>query len=191
MTQIGNRAGIRVGVLCSLASSLVILFCVTACGAVSTASGRSSRPALSVGTAVSRRSPAAALTQWLQQVVRGNYRAACQDMVPPLGSIPTPVRIPGDICSSSSSRVLSELAHLHGNFTIDGITPRSSIRIVTTHIKATTATVRGTDISISGTTLTSRMVAHSTGVKPGEFNISFMLSRVRGSWYVTGMNLAL
>jgi hypothetical protein len=33
------------------------------------------------------------------------------------------------------------------------------------------------------------MVAHSTGVKPGQFSISFELSRISGAWYVTGLNM--
>ncbi len=191
MTQIGNRAGTRIYVLCQLACALTVLFCASACGAASTASGGSPSPAPSTGAAVSRRTPTAALAQWLQLVVRGDYGAACQDMVPPLGSIPTPTPVPADACSSKSSRVLSGLAHLHGNFAIDGITPRTSITVATAHVAGTSATVRGTDIHVSRTTLTSLMVAHSTGVQPGQFSISFTLSHARGAWYVTGVNMSI
>ena len=35
------------------------------------------------------------------------------------------------------------------------------------------------------------MIAHGKGVKPGQFSISFTLSRARGAWYVTGMNMSI
>jgi len=92
-------------------------------------------------------------------------------------------------CASTSSGSASTLTHLHDNFTVDGITPRSSITVATAHVTGTSATVSGTDIHVSGTTLTSLIVAHSTGVKPGQFSISFKLSRIRGAWYVTDMNM--
>lgn len=191
MTHIGNRAGTRIRVLCPLACALALLFCASACGAASTVSGGSPGPAPSTGAAVSRRTPAPALTQWLRLLVRGDYRAACQDMFLPLGSIPTPVPVAANACSSKSSRVRAELALLHANFAIDGITPHTSITVATAHVTGTSATVRGTDIHISRTTLTSLMVAHSTRVQRGQVGISFTLSRARGIWYVTGMNMGL
>ena len=191
MTQIQNRARTRsrIRVLCPLACALAILFCASACDAAPPASGGSPSPAPSA--AVSRRTPAAALTQWMLLVVHGDYPAACKDMIPPPGSIRMPIPVPADACSSKSSPVLSGLADMHRNFVIDGITPHTSITVATAHVTGTSATVRGTDIHISGTTLTSLMIAHGTGVKPGQFNISFKLLHVRGAWYVTGMNMSL
>lgn len=181
MTEVQNRAGTlsRIGVPCLLA--LAILFCASACGAAS-----------STGAAASRRTPASALTQWLELVVRGDYGAACKDMDPPRHSIPPPpYPIPANLCSSKPSSLTSmipELTGLHHNFAIDGITPHTSITVATTHAKGALTTVSGSDIHISRTTLTSLMTAHGTGVKPGQFNISFTLWRASGEWYVTGIN---
>jgi hypothetical protein len=116
-------------------------------------------------------------------VVHGSYGAACQDMGAAL------ISKNARVCMSSAG--LNTLTHMHQNFTIDGLTPRSSITVTAARVKGTTATVDGTDIHVSGTTLTSLMVAHSTGVKPGQFSISFLLSRIRGGWYVTNMNMSL
>ena len=87
-------------------------------------------------------------------------------------------------CASSKT-----LTALHGNFTVDGITPGTPIRVAAAHVTGTSANVSGTDIHVSGTSLTSLMIAHATGVKPGQFTISFKLSRISGAWYVTDMNM--
>ena len=73
--------------------------------------------------------------------------------------------------------------------TTDGITPSSAIKVVSAPSAGTSQTVSGTEIQVSGTTLTDLMVAHSTGVKPGQLSISFTLSRLGGGWYVTDMNM--
>jgi hypothetical protein len=78
---------------------------------------------------------------------------------------------------------------LHGNFVTDGITPGTPVSVPAAQVTGTTATVNGTDIHLSGTTLASLMAAHSTGVKPGQLAIQFRLSRLSGCWYVTGMTM--
>jgi hypothetical protein len=53
------------------------------------------------------------------------------------------------------------------------------------------AAISGMNVHVDGTTLTALMIAHATGVKPGQFDISFQLQRVGGAWYVTDMNMNL
>jgi hypothetical protein len=156
----------------AFAAALAILLCASAC-ANGTASG--------TGAAVSRSTPGAALTDWLRQVVRGDYRAACHDTATTPASAPTSARG----CASWSRLMHS----LHENFTVDRITPQSPITIVAAHVRGTSATISGTRIRVSGTTLTSLMIKHSTGVNPSQFSISFPLSRVRGAWYVAGLKM--
>jgi hypothetical protein len=38
-------------------------------------------------------------------------------------------------------------------------------------------------------TLDALILAHSTGVKPGQVDLSFMLSQIDGAWYWSGLNL--
>lgn len=187
MTEIQRRAGTLsgIGAPCLLTCALAILFCASACGAAS-----------STGTAASRRTPASALTQWLEQVARGDFAAACRDMDPPRHSTPPPpYPIPAKLCSSkpssSSTSMIPEITSLHQNFAHDGITPHTSITVAPTHPKGALTTVSGTDIHVSHTTLTALMTAHGKGVKRGQFNISFTLWRAEGQWYVTGVNLSL
>lgn len=156
----------------AFAAALAVLLCASAC-ASGTASG--------TGAAVSRSTPGAALTDWLRQVVRGDYRAACQDTATATASAPTSAK-----GCASWSRIMHAL---HGNFTVDRITPQSPITIVAAHVRGTSATISGTGIRVSGTTLTSLMLKHSTGVNPSQFSISFPLKRIRGAWYVAGLNM--
>jgi len=127
-------------------------------------------------------SPSAAMTRWLQQVVRGDYAAVCRDMGVVAGATPGPTPFSATTCAST-------LTHLHDNFATDGLTPQSPITIGTVGTSGDSATIDGTDVHVSGTTLTSLMVAHSTGVQPGQFSISFKLSRIGTTWYVTDMNM--
>jgi hypothetical protein len=128
-----------------------------------------------------------AVTRWLQQVVRGDYSTACQDMGGASSSTAAPAPYSATACASTGP--VSTLTHLHDNFTVDGITSRSSITAPTAHVTGTSATVDGTEIYVSGKTLTALIVAHSTGVKPGQFSISFDLTRISGAWYITNMNM--
>jgi hypothetical protein len=180
----GARSHIRA--LRPLASAVAILFCACAC-----ASG-----AISTGAVVNRSTPGAVLTHYLHQIARGDYGAACQDMAGPLPGRPAPAPASATDCTSKSSVLLSTdhlrgFNALHRSFTGMGITPQSSITVAAAHVTGRKATVDGTDIHVLGTTLTSLMVAHSTGVQPGQFSISFELSRISGAWYVTGMDMSL
>jgi hypothetical protein len=177
--------------------------CVSACSsgtAAGTASGpaaqgqataaRAPQSAATVATpvtqgsaaAVDRTSPGAVLADWMHQVVRGDYTAACQDMRQPgLSASRSQTE-----CVSSQGRVA--LNALHANFTTDGIRPATPISAVA-HVTGTSATVGGGDVNVAGKTLNSLIIAHSTGVNGKNFDIGFDLTRMDGKWYVTNMNM--
>jgi hypothetical protein len=138
---------------------------------------------------VDRSTPGAALTHWLQQVVRGNYPAACLDMAGGSSSTASPAPYSAKTCAATSTSAARTLTRLHDNFSIDGITPQSSITVGTTQATGTSATVDGKDIQVSGSSLTALMIAHGTNVQSGQFAISFILSRLSGAWYVTNLNM--
>jgi hypothetical protein len=185
-TQNHTGARSRIRALRPLASALATLFCACACasGAISPAGGSSS-PAPSTGVAVNRSTPGAVLTHWLHQMVRGDYGAACQDMAVPLPGRPAPTPYSATFCASKSFADDAAFTGLHDTFTTVGITPRSSITVATAQVTGTNATVDGTDIHVLGTTLTSLIAAHSTGLQPGKFSITFGLWHISGAWYVT------
>jgi len=180
--------------LVSLAAAVAAACCASACAGAttSTASGAPASTSADSGTpsgqgqgtiAASRSTPGAVVADWIHQVAAGNRSAACQDM-----------REPGLSAQRSATACMSAkgtttLTALHGNFVTDGIRPSTPISVATAHVTGTNATVSGSDVHLSGTTLDLLMVAHSTGIKPGQLTIAFELSRVDGAWYVTGMNM--
>jgi len=190
----GRRPRIRPARPLAPLAALAAACCVSACGAgtTSTASGApansgapasSATPAAQAAAAVSRSTPGAVLTDWLRQVAVGNRSAACKDM-----------REPGLSAQRSAAACISAagattFTALHGNFVIDGIRSSTPISVAAAHVTGTNATVSGSDIHVSATTLDSLMAAHSTGVKPGQITLAFDLSRIDGAWYVTGMNM--
>ena len=150
--------------------------------AVASASGTPA--AQDQGTAAAGHStPGAALADWMHQVAAGNRSAACHDM-----------REPGYSAEKGQSLCMSSAAAasfngMHTNFVTDGIKPSTPISVTGAQVNGTQATISGNQVHLSGTTLDSLMVAHSTGVKPGQFDMSFKLSKVDGAWYVGDVNM--
>lgn len=166
----------------SLAGGLAILCCVSAC-----ASG-----APPTGAAAGRSTPAGAFSQWLRHVVKGDYPAACQDMAGATSRTSTAtVPYTARDCTAKAATADLELTALHKNFADDGITPQTPITVSKTHVTGNSATISGSEIHVSGTTLASLMARHSTGVKPGQLTLSFQLLRRHSAWYVTNINMAV
>jgi hypothetical protein len=163
----------------AVAGALAILCGTTGCarGAASASSGGPPGMPRPATVSAGRGTPGTAFTHWMGDVVRGDFAAACRDMGSP------------SACTSRSPKALAAFRALHGNFTADGIAPRAAITVAHVHVTGTRATIDGTNIHIAGTTLTSLMVKHSTGLKRGQLSISFELSRSHNAWYVTSMNL--
>jgi hypothetical protein len=150
----------------------------------------STTPATSASAAASSASsasndqatPASALTHYLSQIVNGDYSAICSQMQSVASSMPTPTSVP-------SSECISGVTSFHQNFVTDGLTPASTFTVDGVKSTGKTVTINGKDIHVAGTTLTALMVAHSTGIQSGQLDISFELSQIDGSWYVTNMNM--
>jgi hypothetical protein len=181
-----------------LAGALAACCCVAACasGSASTAAttaatattpaaaGQASSPAAS--TANVRGTPKAVLADWLHQVVAGDYKAACADMADPTGKAAPGPRA---AAACAASKAVTTLSALHDNFTVDGLKAATPISVASAQVTGTKATVSGTQVNASGKTLTSLMIAHSTGATAKSFGISFKLSKVDGGWYVTDLNM--
>jgi hypothetical protein len=170
-----------------LAGALAIVAGASACsGGSSPAASGLSRQA---GTGAGRGTPSGSLAYWLGQVVAGNDTAACEDMAEPLKGSAAPRPNTANACASKSNPSSAGVSALHTNFAADGIRPGNSFRIGAVHIAGKIAGVKATDIHVAGSTLTSVMLKHSTGVKPGQLKLSFLLMRFHRAWYVTGVNL--
>ena len=135
-------------------------------------------------TSADQATPAAALTHQLQQIVNGDYTAICQEDSKIAAAMPTPTSIPTAVC-------VSTITDLHENFATDGLTKNSTFTIDPVKVTGDSATISGTNVHVAGSTLTALMIAHSTGVQSGQFDISFQEQRISGAWYVTNMNMNL
>jgi hypothetical protein len=182
--------------LVPLAGALAAACCVAGCasGAGSTASTAATAASPTSSPAASpadiHGTPGAVLADWLHQIVVGDYKSACADMADTSKkAVPTPG--PSAATACAASKAVGTLSALHGNFTADGLKPATPISVPSAHVTGTTATVDGTKVHVSGTTLSSVMIAHSTGVTSKSFSISFDLAKIDGGWYVTdlGMNI--
>ena len=175
----------------ALAPALLVGACSSTAGSTSvstsTSSTTSTTPAATSSgssTSAGQATPAAALTQQLQQIVNGDYTAICQEDSMVAAAMPTPTSIPTSAC-------VSTLTELHQNFATDGLTKDSTFTIDPVKASGDSATISGTNVHVAGSTLTALMIAHSTGVQSGQFDISFVVSRISGAWYVTNMNMNL
>lgn len=178
-----------------LAAALAPALLVGACSSTasstsvstSTSSTTSTTPAATSSassTSAGQATPAAALTQQLRQIMNGDYTAICQEDSMIAAAMPTPTSIPTSAC-------VSTLTELHQNFATDGLTKNSTFTIDPVKASGDSATISGTNVHVAGSTLTALMIAHSTGVQSGQFDISFVVSRISGAWYVTNMNMNL
>jgi len=178
-----------------LAAALAPALLVSACSSTasstsastSTSTTTSTTPAATSSassTSAGQGTPAAALTHQLQQIVNGDYTAICQEDSMIAAAMPTPTSIPTSVC-------VSTLTDLHKNFATDGLTTNSTFTIDPVKASGDSATISGTNVHVAGSTLTALMTAHSTGVQSGQLDISFVMSRISGAWYVTNMNMNL
>ena len=175
----------------ALAPALLVGACSSTAGSTSvstsTSSTTSTTPAATSSTSstsAGQATPAAALTQQLRQIMNGDYTAICQEDSMVAAAMPTPTSIPTSAC-------VSTLTELHQNFATDGLTKNSTFTIDPVKASGDSATISGTNVHVAGSTLTALMIAHSTGVQSGQFDISFVVSRISGAWYVTNMNMNL
>jgi hypothetical protein len=173
-----------------LLTTVLAACCVSACGIAPAASTASTTYSSHAGTstpaeqgptasAASRSTPGAALTNWIHHVAAGDRRGACDDMAARSSQMAA--------CMSAAG--MATFTSLHGNFVADGIRSSTPIRVTGAHVTGPNATISSSEIRVAGTTLHTLMLKHSTGIKPGQFSLSFGLSRVGGAWYVTTMNM--
>ena len=171
-----------VGACSSTASSTSVSTSTSSTTSTTPAAASSASSASS--TSAGQATPAAALTQQLRQIMNGDYTAICQEDSMIAAAMPTPTSIPTSVC-------VSTLTDLHKNFATDGLTTNSTFTIDPVKASGDSATISGTNVHVAGSTLTALMTAHSTGVQSGQFDISFVMSRISGAWYVTNMNMNL
>lgn len=171
---------------------LAAAFSVSACGitsATTTGSGTysahasASTPATQDRATASRRTPGAALANYVRDTAVGNRSAACEDA----GA----ATVSGGMKECMGPAGTPAWNSLHKDFASFGIGPGTPIRVTVPHFTGESVTISAGDVRVAGTTLLVLILRHSTGIKPGQFSMSWVMERIDGAWYATNMNMNL
>jgi hypothetical protein len=130
------------------------------------------------------------LADWVGAVIAGDYKRACTDMADVSASPPKVYTAatcdPANAEIKTMERVLKGLRE---TFTPANSTGKPEVQVTGPAPTGDSATIAADKITVNGKTLDEVVLANSTGVKPGETNITFGVSKVEGGWYVTDFNL--
>lgn len=149
------------------------------------------------GATSSASTPATALAAWVSDVVEGDYLAACSKMALPADGTATGTPVPGTaaLCTkptksgTTSATPESIIKDLHPSFTPKSLSGQPSVTVVPVTAAGSDVTVDAKQISIDGTPLVQVIAANSTGVTAAQLQVTFALTRLNGSWYVSNFNL--
>lgn len=131
-----------------------------------------------------------ALARWIGAVVSGNFEQACSVMAD-ADQAPPKVFSP-ETCAGEDKTVKSlhtVLDGLHTAFTPDNAANPPKVEVAGPAATGDSAKIAADKISVEGKTLDDIVLSHSTGVKPGQTNITFSLQKVKEAWYVTNFDL--
>lgn len=141
--------------------------------------------------------PATALAAWVSDVVEGDYLAACSKMALPANGTATGTPIPGTaaLCTkptrfgTASTSPESIIKALHPSFTPKSLSGKPVVTVVPVAATGSSVSVDAKQISIDGTPLVQVIASNSTGVSAAQLQVTFALTRLNGSWYVSDFNL--
>ncbi|VVJ17558.1 Uncharacterised protein [Amycolatopsis camponoti] len=131
-----------------------------------------------------------ALARWVGAVVSGDFVQACSVMAD-TGQAPpktfTPEACAGQDKTMKAMRKV--LDGLHTAFTPDNAANPPKVEVAGPAATGDSAKIAAEKISVEGKKLDDIVLSHSTGVKPGQTNITFGLQKVEEAWYVTKFDL--
>ena len=149
------------------------------------------------GSSSAASTPAAALSGWVTDIVEGDYLSACTKMAvsangsatgtptPGTSALCTKVTQTGDVSSSPESLIKD----LHASFTPKSLSGQPSVTVDPLSASGSSVTADAKQVSIDGTPLDQVIVANSTGVTTADLQVTFSLTRLDGTWYVSNFNL--
>jgi hypothetical protein len=148
-------------------------------------------------TSAAAGTPEAALSAWVTDIVEGDYLAACTKMAVSANGTATGTPTPGTpaLCTKASqtgavsSSPETLIKDLHPSFTPKSLSGQPSVAVSPVSASGSTVTVDAKQVSIDGTPLNQVIVANSTGVSTSDVQVTFSLTRLGGTWYVSNFNL--
>jgi hypothetical protein len=131
-----------------------------------------------------------ALATWIGAVVSNNFTQACSIMADTEEN--PPKTFSAETCASDDPTVKplhTVLDGLRTAFTPDNAPNPPKVEITGPAATGTEAKITADKVSIAGQNLDDIVLAHSTGVQPGQAKITFGLTKLKNGWYVTDFNL--
>lgn len=133
-----------------------------------------------------------ALAQWIGAVVSGNFAQACSVMA---DAEQTPPKVfSPKTCAGQDETMKSVHKVLDGlrtAFTPDNAANPPKVEVAGPAATGDSAKIAADKISVDGKTLDDIVLSHSTGVQPGQTNITFSLQKLEEAWYVTNFDLKI
>lgn len=131
-----------------------------------------------------------ALARWVGAVVSGDFVQACSVMAD-AGQTP-PKTFSPEACAGQDKTMKSMRKVIDGlrtAFTPDNAANPPKVEVAGPAATGDSAKIAAEKISVEGKKLDDIVLSHSTGVKPGQTNITFGLQKVEEAWYVTKFDL--
>lgn len=133
-----------------------------------------------------------ALAQWIGAVVSGDFVQACSVMA---DAEQTPPKVfSPEACAGQDKTMKSMRKVLDGlrtAFTPDNAANPPKVEVAGPAATGDSAKIAADKISVEGKTLDAVVLSHSTGVQPGQTNITFSLQKLEKAWYVTNFDLKI
>jgi hypothetical protein len=132
-----------------------------------------------------------ALSGWVAELIKGDYRSACGLMGQDGRNGAPAIAMTGPQCQqmTSSQTTKNVLVGLHKTFTPGGTD--ASPKVTTTGLKAdgASATATDADVRIDGKLLRDVIIANSRGIPAGVSTTTFELRQINKLWYVTNFDI--
>lgn len=133
-----------------------------------------------------------ALAQWIGAVVSGDFDQACSVMA---DAEQTPPKVfSPETCAGQDETMKSVRKVLDGlrtAFTPDNAANPPKVEVAGPAATGDSAKIAADKISVDGKTLDDIVLSHSTGVQPGQTNMTFSLQKLDEAWYVTNFDLKI
>lgn len=212
---------VRRGVIGSAATAAVLATALAGCASSGANAGPSSSvpggPSPSTGTAgdgagASKSSPSAVLASWLTNLIEGRYSAVCDESVwvqMPSGAaspswLPTssqtyPSSAPSVAdCSDITKPIIegqslqSALSRERAAFGLESaVAGKVSVHVATIHPSGDSVRIDARRVTVGGQRLDKIVESHTTGVDASQFDLTFPIERLGGSWYVGEFDMQL
>ncbi|AXK37145.1 hypothetical protein DVA86_07035 [Streptomyces armeniacus] len=132
-----------------------------------------------------------AIASWVTAIIKNQPRKACLVMAEPAkGSTPAQVGSP-EMCNGKGTegkQMKEGLGRFRESFTPKPPTDNPKVEVAQVPATGGKMDVPADKVTVDGQTLHEIILSHSTGMKPGQLDVRFEASEIKGAWYVTNLD---